>query len=85
MLEGHAKVPGNKEWQYLLRTLLIDDGCLVLGLVAVLPVEIYDQLAAGLLLAGVNDLNLVFPRARWWCPFLGRRWCSGGGMRGVLA
>lgn len=60
---------------HLLRALFVDDGCLMLGLAAVLPDEIDDQLAVALVLASVNRLNLVLPRARGRAPFLraGRR------------
>ena len=47
---------------YLLRTLLVDNLRVVLGLLAVLPDKINDQLSVVVLLATVDRLNLILPR-----------------------
>lgn len=47
---------------YLLRTLLVDDLRLMLGLLAVLPNKINDQLSIIVLLTSANRLNLILPR-----------------------
>jgi hypothetical protein len=46
---------------YPLRTLFVDDVDVVLGLVAVLPNKIYDQLAAAFILTSIDGFDFVLP------------------------
>jgi hypothetical protein len=51
----------NHQLTDLLRTFLVDNLGVVLGLAAVLPNKINDQLAAAFIFAGINCLNFLLP------------------------
>ena len=70
----------------LLRTLLVDDLRVMLGLLAVLPNKINDQLSIVVFLTSVYPLNLILPRPRGGTPFLRcRKQRLIGNMRLVLS
>lgn len=63
----------------LLWAFLVDDVGVVLGLAAVLPNQINDQLATAFILACIDCLNFLLPRPCWGAPILRcRRSCRVG-------